>query len=672
MLIQIQEKAQQADGFLIELIFNRDKSQSFEINFKSPHTPKAAKDLDWYFEEFIYEPYTAATKTDKIVTLIEDYGKQIFEQLFQNEAALALYRKGIQTEGFRAITFEIINNNQSINFQSILWETLRDVQLAEGPLVANGVIFRRKSNKKPLLKSKVGTHSQLNLLIVTARPSEDNDVNHRTIQRPLVEIISNDDVRVNPFILRPGTYKALKSHLQEVPDNFYHIIHFDVHGKVMEYEDLLEEREEGNINFTYTFGKPTFQARFARKDIKKFDGKKAFLFFETETKGVAEPTTANEIAVLIRNSKIPVCILNACQSAKQVNDVEETSLAKTIHEQGVALVLAMRYSISVTAARLMMETMYRAIFSNKKIERAISLGQTFLHDEKNRVANLRMKVDLEDWMLPVIYQGEKVDFQLKKPDEQEGTLLEHYQEKLPLPKFGFVGRDLDILRVEKLLLKTNHLLLRGMIGVGKSALLKYLTNWWKTTNFRNVQKVIYLDWNEKKYTHAKFIDAIAGQLFQKKDLKAIKSKSIEARRIKVIKQLNQTPYALLLDNLFQFSDKKIILFLTQLTGQSFVVYGSVNGEDILGPNTFKENTYQLDGLDQDAAYELADAIISNTTSKDFQQLIKGDNKFDFEHLLKLLAGFPSAMELVLPSLKDMSVEAVLEGFREGSLDVEFS
>ena len=92
---------------------------------------------------------------------------------------------------------------------------------------------------------------------------------------------------------------------------------------------------------------------------------------------------------------------------------------------------------------------------------------------------------------------------------------------------------------------------------------------------------------------------------------------------------------------------------------------------MLSENTFKETSYQLDGLDQDAAYELADEIIKKTRAKDFQQLMKGDNKFDFEHLLKLLAGFPYAMELVLPFLKDMTVEEVLEGFREGILDIEF-
>jgi len=319
---------------------------------------------------------------------------------------------------------------------------------------------------------------------------------------------------------------------------------------------------------------------------------------------------------------------------------------------------------------MMMETLYKEIFDNKTLGRAISKGQSILHKDPNRLAALGMKIELEDWMLPVIFQREEIDFQIKRPSISAQVPINNYHEKLPLPRFGFKGRDLDILRIEKMLLSVNHLLVRGMIGVGKSALLKYLYNWWAVTNFRNIQKAIYIDWRKKELTHSAFINLIAEQIFSKNDLKVVKKKTIEERKIIVLRQLNQKPYAIILDNIFQFSNKKIINFLSQITGRSFVVYGSVNSEEELSATTFREDFHQLDGLDQNAAYELADTIIQKTAEKDFQKLMKSDKKIDLEHLLKLLSGFPSAMELVLPCLKHQTVEAVLEGFREGTLDLK--
>jgi CHAT domain-containing protein len=57
-------------------------------------------------------------------------------------------------------------------------------------------------------------------------------------------------------------------------------------------------------------------------------------------------------------------VLNACQSGKQVG-VRETSLGSPLLKAGVLTALAMGYSVTVTAAELMMQTLYAELFAGR-------------------------------------------------------------------------------------------------------------------------------------------------------------------------------------------------------------------------------------------------------------------------------------------------------------------
>jgi putative ribosome biogenesis GTPase RsgA len=93
---------------------------------------------------------------------------------------------------------------------------------------------------------------------------------------------------------------------------------------------------------------------------------------------------------------------------------------------------------------------------------------------------------LEDWLLPVVYCNQAVNLNLREftPEEEEKffeSLGSQY--RFTQPEYGFVGRDLEILKIEKALLRHNILLLQGMGGTGKTTLLNYLREWWQTTHF---------------------------------------------------------------------------------------------------------------------------------------------------------------------------------------------
>jgi hypothetical protein len=129
-------------------------------------------------------------------------------------------------------------------FHSLPWETLYDSKTSQ-PLALDIPIVRQYTSE-----TKVELHKTpiINLLIVTARPHRENDINYRAISRPLVESLRQAKLRVNINILRPCTIRALQDHLSTQPKGYYHIIHLDVHGALQGDKSVvfLESAEENN------------------------------------------------------------------------------------------------------------------------------------------------------------------------------------------------------------------------------------------------------------------------------------------------------------------------------------------------------------------------------------------------------------------------------------------
>jgi hypothetical protein len=139
-------------------------------------------------------------------------------------------------------------------------------------------------------------------------------------------------------------------------------------------------------------------------------------------------------------------------------DQRETSLASRLMSAGMQLVVGMGYSVTVSAAKLMMQTLYWNLFAQKEFVEAIRLGRKELFQRKARQAYYNQTVDLEDWVLPVVYCNQTVNFDLRSmsPEEEETFFRQQAKRyRFQPPTYGFVGRDLDILKIEKALLHSN-------------------------------------------------------------------------------------------------------------------------------------------------------------------------------------------------------------------------
>ena len=372
----------------------------------------------------------------------------MFKQAFGDPDIYAEYRDLLKT-GLHDLHIEIVG---SPKFHSLHWEAIKDPNLTL-PLSLQAQIVRKHLAPQLVLTTLGISSPTINVLVITARPFGQRDVGYRTISRPLVEALRQTNIPIQVEILRPGTYKALENHLRDVTakhgEGYYHVIHFDVHGAILTYEQFQHSQK-------LPAGNPFQYTHYARGEIQPYEGIKAFLAFEADSKeqeNKSDLVEASELASLLVNHQIPITILNACQSGKQVG-ASETSLGSHLIQAGLQLVLAMGYSVTVSAAELLMSTLYQHLFAGDDLAVAIRHARTELYNNKERRAYFDQKIDLEDWLLPVVYQNQPVTLQPREftPEERAYWFERKAEEKRYTPsdpQYGFVGRDIDILQIEK-------------------------------------------------------------------------------------------------------------------------------------------------------------------------------------------------------------------------------
>ncbi|MBW4659601.1 MAG: tetratricopeptide repeat protein [Drouetiella hepatica Uher 2000/2452] len=666
--IRFQQKTEA--GFTATLSF--DDGAEYAIAIAKPFSEQEERRLEWYFERWIHKPYTDTVKAEQARQSILDYGESLFDQVFADRAAYSEYR---QVRGnLSQVTLEILGDDPT--FQALHWETLRDPELGDVPLAVNCVMLRRINRKAPIAAT-LSPAPVINVLLVTARPGEESDLNYRTTSRPLMAAIANARLPVNLVLLRPGTYEALDRHLAETPAGFYHIVHFDCHGGVMDYELLRALDKNRQVLLKGRYG--------GRPDVQPFAGERAFLFLETETKGKSDPVEAEALANLLKTKQIPVCILDACQLGQEVDgqEAQEDSLGSRLMLAGMQLVVAMRYSVMASAAGMLMQQFYQQMAAGKPLLEAMRLGRRELFNQKSRKAYFNQQVDLEDWLLPVLYCNQPnltLAVQARSAEQEEAYWMQ--QESLyrfPEPTYGFVGRDLEILKIEKALLRHNVLLVQGMGGTGKTTLLNYLRLWWQQTNF--VAQTFYFGYDQKAWTLEQILFAVGKAIYSRFEQASFQAMGQGAQMMKLVVTLragcptSKLPYALILDNLESVTGQELAIpntlptaeqekirdFLGRLMGgRTYVVLGSRSDEAWLRDSTFRQAVYLLKGLDPESRSALAEKILRQVFEQ--PQRVEAIRKEpEFLRLMKLLAGYPLAMEVVLANLRRQTPSEILAG-----------
>ncbi|AEV85872.1 hypothetical protein ACWT_4853 [Actinoplanes sp. SE50] len=108
-----------------------------------------------------------------------------------------------------------------------------------------------------------------------------------------------------------------------------------------------------------------------------------------------------QVAQLLAEHRVAVAVLNACQSAMQTGS--EASLAQDLVAAGAPVAMGMAYSVTVSAARQAMPILYGRLAAGDDPVLAAWQARRCLHDDKSRRGYFEQHLDLEDWVLPVVF-----------------------------------------------------------------------------------------------------------------------------------------------------------------------------------------------------------------------------------------------------------------------------
>jgi tetratricopeptide (TPR) repeat protein len=425
------------------------------------------------------------------------HGSSEAEKKLAQEAATALL----------ALPWELLHNGDGFLFQGARPSRVR----------------RRLPNKRTLAVPVVAP--PIRVLLITSRP-EDNAcayLDHRASALPLVAATEELGDVLRLSLLHPATYPALEAELARAQQagEPYHVVHFDGHG--------VYDRRVGLGGLC--FEDPS--------DSNKLTGRRH------------QTVCTDQLGPLLNNYRIPLVLLEACQSAQA--EAGSESVASELLQRGVVSVVAMSHSVLVETARRFVAAFYAELARGQRVGQAMLAGQRALHSDPSRGQRYGIgELTLADWFVPVLYQ-EKDDPQLftatPAPQTRE-DLRTRLRSRLgavpPEPvDTGFVGRSRDLLALERLLRQQRWAVVRGQGGEGKTALAAELARW--LVRSQQLRRAAFVSVELCSHKDA-VLDALGRQLVGA-DYSAAKFENPEQALQPIERALREQPTLLVIDNM---------------------------------------------------------------------------------------------------------------------------
>ncbi len=604
-----------------------------------PHSSLMGE-LQWYLESFLDYPFPPDTeRAERVRHALRQWGQEGFEGLFGSRGASRLFEAAIAAD-YSQLHLQISSDDPRV--LAWPWEALCDSEVG---FLAHTCQIERRLNRvrdpQPLAPGL--PRDRVNVLLVVARPFS-GDVRYRSIARLLVELIKNRQLAAHVDLLRPPTFDQLRRHLKEHP-GYYHVLHFEGHG---------------------AYGTdPRIASGGPSPHRMQAEGR---LVFEGDTEE-PDPVTAEQLSVLLREQAVPAVVLNACQSAMLDERAEDpfASVATALLRSGTRSVVAMAYSLYVSGAQQFLPAFYERLFESGSVAEAARAGRQQMLAKRERVC-ARGLYPLDDWLLPVLYQQEPLDFSFAREAKQA---FQPRASKLPEDlrggegPYGFIGRDSSLLELERAMRRPPAgILIHGLGGVGKTTLARGFLKWLDDTG--GLEGCFWLGFQEirsAEYVLNQMGMALFGDAFatarQEQKLAAL-AEVLRERRLLIVWDNFESAAGIAGTSItanLPAQDRQVLAELLERLrgGASKVILTSRSAEEWLGPQ--RRVLVELGGLDGEDRWEYCEVILQDLGFKPDR------SDAALSELVGLLGGHPLAMRVILPKLEKMTAGKILEAIR---------
>jgi tetratricopeptide (TPR) repeat protein len=614
---------------------NAEDRSSTPVPFAHPFDEVALTDLRWYLEEYLSYPYgLEPEKAKKIEGQMQTWGQALFGVVFDTDAKSRQFFQAAVASGLDNCNLSIVCDEPSI--LNLPWELLYTAD--EGYLAPSlGGMYRSLSGQGVKDEWPELPGDRLNVLLVIARPYGERDIALKTVARSVLAAIDGLP-QINLKVLRPPSFDEFQRELNS-HKGFYHIVHFDGHGDF-----------DQNVEGTRT----SFGAR----------GQGVLVFEGADDR--PQVVTATQIAQSLQNCRVPLFLLNACRSG-EAGEVAFSSVAGQLVKLGAKGVVAMAYSVYAEAAKHFIGEVYRSLVGGESVATAVAAGRRQLMASSGRPSAKGM-LSLQDWLVPVLYQQVPYTPFVPRFEDELGVEEGSWEDGLvnyPDDLTGrFVGRDYDLLRLERGLRRSGVVLLQAIGGMGKTSLACELGRWWLQT--KGCERVFFSSFAQGA-TVVQVVGLVGRSIFGDRFLPW----SIEQQYKEVVRYLKAHGCLLIWDNFesvngFPAGNPALLSaaelvalrrFLVDLRGgKSGVVITSRREEEWLRCDY---ELVELRGLREDDAKELAGVILAG------RGIDRATLPREYLELFKILRGHPLSLRVILPLLKSQSPLVVLAGLRSG-------
>jgi tetratricopeptide (TPR) repeat protein len=627
-----------------------DRGPSFELTW--PLDSGALSDLRWYLEDYLVAPFGVyEERGPHVQAQLAEWGEAVFSALFATGPARDAY-VGLR---HRLATTELVFRSSSPAMLGLPWELMRD-PAHPTPLALDLAGMSRSLPNSELARSIAVPGGRFRVLMVISRPAGTQDVGYQMIARPLLRRLEAVRGEVDLVVLRPPTLDALAETLAAAAAQGepFQVVHFDGHGIFNQHPATGHDRKTGR-------------------------GPEGFLMFEKPGGGPDE-VSASALAQVLKAARIPVVVLNACQSGAIGKDLE-AAIASRLLQEGTASVVAMAYSVYAVAAAEFMTAFYERLFAGDPVSMAVTAGRQRMFTRSMRPSP-KGDMSLADWLIPVHYLRRDVSFPQARTTRAGSLPLDEILDQVRSARTGdgagdldavgsFVGRDALFYELEVAARLQKVIVLHGAGGTGKTELAKAFGRWWRDTGGVRYPNWVFVHSFEPglaSFGLDGVINAIGARLFlgdfvklDAADRRAVVEQMLAEERMLLIWDDFESVRSMpdphgAAASLGKDGWRDIRRFLAQVAerGRSAVIITSRNPEKWVRD----ARRITVGGLTPPEAAEYADYLLAP-----YQGAARQRTNRAFGDLMEWLDGHPLSMRLILPHLDTATSSTLLDALR---------